>query len=77
MAGRERTTPLTYAQKLFLVKQIRDNPIAHRKPTDYSGVLARKAAWERITLDFSVTFSVSEAKTQDQLKRTWEYLKKK
>lgn len=38
MAMRDKTNPLTYAEKLFLVKQARDNPVVHSKPSDYNAV---------------------------------------
>ena len=73
MAPREKTTPLTLVHKLFLVKQIRDNPVIHRKQSNYSDTVARQTAWVKITENFSVNFS----KSQQQLKRTWKYLNNK
>ncbi|XP_045115837.1 uncharacterized protein LOC123507203 [Portunus trituberculatus] len=78
MATRDlKGTPLSYAQKLYLVRQIRDHPVVHTKPSNYTSILERKAAWETITKNFNVCFSTAEPKNTHQLKKTWEYLKNK
>ena len=59
MASRDKTCPLTFSQKLFLVKQIKDNPVVHRKPSDYNAVIERKKKWEEITNNFNVNFPLS------------------
>ncbi|MPC85361.1 hypothetical protein E2C01_080131 [Portunus trituberculatus] len=78
MATRDfKGTPLSYAQRLYLVKQIRDHPVVYTKPSNYTSVLKQKAVWEMITKNCNVCFSTAELKNTHQLKRTWEYLKNK
>lgn len=71
------TTIMNEEQRLFLVKLIKQHPIITSKKTEFSALNQRKEAWEELEKQYNIHFSTAEPKTLKQLKRAWEWIRKK
>lgn len=68
--------PLNRDQKKTLVDLIMERPIVQDKSQGIDVYNEKAKAWNEVTEAFNKMYPMAEKKSEKQLKRVWEYLKK-